>query len=341
MGLDFRSGGTKKMNVDSIIEKVRRTVETHKISEGAYARYLWQDKNHSRKMGVNEYGCADAANILYIIGDFERDPEKRACWVRTMQKMQDPESGMFHEHTHHTIHTTAHVTAALELFDAMPLYPVKALYPMLEKEKLYEKLESLDWEKTPWSESHQGAGLFAALTITRAASAEWQDWYFDWLKEHADPETGIGCKGTHGKDTLAHHMFGWFHYFFNHEYARRPIPYPEKIIDSCIELYDQHQLDQPFGGRCGFCEIDWVYCMNRASRQTPHRYAEVKARLRDFAHTLVTFMENVDENTDEGWNDLHMLFGTVCALAELQQALPGELNSTVPLKLVLDRRPFI
>ena len=44
---------------------------------------------------------------------------------------------------------------------------------------------------------------------------------------------------------------------------------------------------------------------------------------------------------DEGFGDRHMLFGTVCALAELQQALPGELESTVPLKLVLDRRPFI
>ena len=45
--------------------------------------------------------------------------------------------------------------------------------------------------------------------------------------------------------------------------------------------------------------------------------------------------------TDDGLNDLHALFGAVCCLAELQAALPGEITSEKPLKLVLDRRPFI
>ena len=48
-----------------------------------------------------------------------------------------------------------------------------------------------------------------------------------------------------------------------------------------------------------------------------------------------------DENTSDEWNDLHMLFGAVCAVAELQIALPGELRSTYPLRQILDRRPFI
>ena len=43
----------------------------------------------------------------------------------------------------------------------------------------------------------------------------------------------------------------------------------------------------------------------------------------------------------DGFNDLHMLFGSVCALAELQLALPGIIVTEKPLKLVLDRRPFI
>ena len=46
-------------------------------------------------MGVNEYGCADAANILYTIGNFEREPEKRAEWVRVLREMQNPETGAF------------------------------------------------------------------------------------------------------------------------------------------------------------------------------------------------------------------------------------------------------
>ena len=329
------------MNIDHIIAKVQHTVDTHKISEGAYARYLWQDSKNSRKMGVNEYGCADAANILYIIGNFERDPEKRAAWINTMQQMQDPKTGLFYEGTHHTIHTTAHVIAALELFDALPLYPLTDLFQYRDKDKLYEKLDSLDWYGNPWPQSHQGAGLFAALTITRSVNAQWQDWYFDWLKEKCDPVTGISYAGRHGGDCLSHHLFGWFHYMFNHEYAHRAMPYPEKMIDSCIDMYKSDSLDSLFGRRCGFCEIDWVYCLNRATRQTPYRFNECKELLRDFAGKFIRFLEEVDADKDEGFNDLHMLFGAMCALAELQAALPGEITSTVPLKLVLDRRPFI
>ena len=50
---------------------------------------------------------------------------------------------------------------------------------------------------------------------------------------------------------------------------------------------------------------------------------------------------NVDYDTEPHINDMHELFGGVCALAELQRALRGKLYSEVPLKLVLDRRPFI
>lgn len=56
---------------------------------------------------------------------------------------------------------------------------------------------------------------------------------------------------------------------------------------------------------------------------------------------LVADLESRDPATDDGMNDLHMPFGTVCALAELQRALPGDDVMTRPLRLVLDRRPFL
>ena len=329
------------MQIDDLMEKIWETVDRHRLETGVYCRWLWDTPQRSRSLGVNEYGCADAANILYTLGRMEGDPARRARWVDTMQRMQDPETGLFHEPTHHPFHTTAHVIAALELFDAQPLYPVRAMLPYLKKEALYELLEGLDWEKNPWPQSHQGAGLFAALTITRAADAAWQDAYFDWLRARCDPKTGISYGARHGQDSLAHHLFGWFHYLFNHEYARRSMPYPERVVDSCLALYDQKALDERFGRECNFREIDWVYCLNRATRQTPHRFDEAKERLRDFAGGYVAYLRQVDAEKDEEFNDLHMLFGAVCALAELQQALPGELTSAVPLRLVLDRRPFI
>ena len=334
------------MNIDRIIDKFRKTVASHCLETGVYARWMWQNEQGTRKLGVNEYGCADAANILYTIGDFPQDPEERAAWVRALKGKQDPETGLFREATHHPMHTTAHCLAALELFDAQPDYRLSAYDEFMNKERLEEFLLSLDWigEKiTPWSESHRGAGLYAALVITKSAPLEWQKWYFDWLRNNCDPVYGMSLKGAvdNTKVPVCHHMYGWFHYMFNHNYAHMPFPYPERLIDSCLDMYNRKTMGANFGREIAFQEIDWIFCLNRACRQTGYRFAECQAALEDFAEGFIAYLDEMDYEKHEVFNDLHALFGTVCAVAELQLALPGKLISTVPLKLVLDRRPFI
>ena len=106
-------------------------------------------------------------------------------------------------------------------------------------------------------------------------------------------------------------------------------------------MYQNDMLSPVFGREIGFMEIDWIFAMNRASRQTAHRFDEVKTLLRDHAEKFIPWLDSLDPQTHDGMNDLHMLFGAVCAVAELQLALPGEIESTVPLKNVLDRRPFV
>ena len=64
--------------------------------------------------------------------------------------------------------------------------------------------------------------------------------------------------------------------------------------------------------------------------------------IREFAEKYLDYLEEDIENAYKTrFDDLHMLFGAMCAVAEMQLALPGEILSTVPLKNVLDRRPFI
>ena len=331
-------------NIQFIIDNIRAVVASHKLADGQYARWLWQDAKGSRQLGVNPYGCADAANILYTIGDFPSLPSERAEWVSTLQNMQSPDSGLFHEATHHPIHTTAHCCAALELFDAAPLYPMTGLMPTLEPGGVESFLDGLGWYDNPWPQSHQGAGVYVAMNLSGAATPEWNRRYFDWLWNEADPQTGLWRRGEtlrEGSKPLYMHMAGSFHYLFNHEYAHMPLRYPDKLIDTCIEMYDNRELPSNFGRACNFIEIDWIFCLTRASRQTPHRFYEVRERLRAFAGEYLDFWRNVDWSHDETINDLHMLFGAVCALAELQQVLRGELPSDKPLRLVLDRRPFI
>lgn len=61
----------------------------------------------------------------------------------------------------------------------------------------------------------------------------------------------------------------------------------------------------------------------------------------DFADGYLDFLMSVDPNTSDAFDDLHALFGALCCVAELQQFLRGYLYTEKPLKLVLDRRPFI
>ncbi len=331
-------------NIDELIGRIKETVDNHRLEkEGDYARWLWQDKAGGRNLGINEYGCADAANILYTINEFIVDPQKRACWINSLKNLQNVETGLFSEPTHHFIHTTAHCIAALELFDARPDHPLRGLIEYSTKEGLLRLLNGLDWANNPWPQSHQGAGIYVALVLTETVGPEWVESYSKWLWEESDPVTGMwraNCVNG-GKAPLYHHMGGSFHYLFNHEYAKMPLRYPERLIDSCISLYTDHQIGNNFGAFVGFLEIDWVYCLNRASRQTPHRFHECKTIIRKFASDYIDYLYSIKAQEDDGFNDLHMLFGAICALAELQQALPGEITTKKPLRLVLDRRPFI
>ena len=68
---------------------------------------------------------------------------------------------------------------------------------------------------------------------------------------------------------------------------------------------------------------------------------EAKEAVEQYAERYIDMMSKIDYEKDENFNDLHLLFGAVCCLAELQMALPGKILSSKPLRLVLDRRPFI
>ena len=334
----------ERLNITDVIGNIHKVVENHKLAPGSYKRFPTDTM-------PNPYGCADAANILYSIGAFPKDEHERSESVRILKEMQDAETGMFHEvaqypelnpcYTHHDIHTTAHCMAAIELFDAEPLYHAKALERYLDKTEFEAFMESIAWRENPWSESHKPAGLYVALNLGGSDTLEFNKMYFEWMWENADPDTGLWRKGCQdGTKPLWDHMAGTFHYLFNHEHAHMPLRYPDKLIDSCISMYRDTPV-RILDKMAGFIQVDWVYCLTRSMQQTPHRFPEAMECLEDFAVRYIEWYKSADFENDRSINDLHALFGSVCALAELQRALRGKLYSEIPLKLVLDRRPFI
>lgn len=329
------------IDIDNFVQAAYEITASHALPDGGYARWIWQNKDNTRDLGINPYGCADAANILYTIGRFPKDEETRRQCISALRSLQDPKSGLFVEATHHPIHTTAHCIAALELFDASPKYKPYALLKYSDVKELIKFFNELDCDNDRWS--HRGAGLFVSMVLTESVDKQWQEAYFNWLWENADEESGLFRKGcvNAGNVPISHHFAGTFHYLFNIEYAKMPIRYPDKIIDTLLSYCKDEKTRNDLSRQIGFLPVDWVYCISRARRQAPHRFNECTEALTDFAERLTGHLKSLDPETHDGINDLHGLFGVLCCLAELQQALPGFIKSEKPLRLVLDRRPFI
>lgn len=325
------------------LEALESLVERHRLDGvGRYARWLWQDGDGGRALGENEYGDADAINILYTLGRLPADRAARTALAAPLRARQDPASGWFRETTHDPIHTTAHCLAALELLDTGAPHQLSALAPFTDPAAIAPFLAGLDWTWNPWGASHRGAGLYAALVLAGEASVAWQTRYFEWLWSEADPDSGLwrrGCVAVGGDALRFHHLAGTFHYLFNLNHARQPLRHPARLVDTCLDVWERDLF--PFARVVGFAEVDWVYCLHHALRQSDHRASEARRALAAFATRYVAFLAAVDLARDDGANDLHQVFGALCAVAALQQAVPEALGIERPLHLVLDRRPFI
>lgn len=330
-----------RLDIDNILKHTLEIVKAHELDVGKYSRWLWNNGDcNNRDLGCNPYGCADAANILYTLNQFPSDAYERKKWIEVLQGFQDSKTGIFYETTHHEFHTTAHCIAALELFDAYPLYPLSKMGKYKDFKEFCKMCEEMDWLRHGRA-AHPAAGLYAAFVITNCIDNQWVQNHFEWFDKNCDCETGMWANKPDFDYPGWHQIADSFHFLFNYEHAKHPIPYPEKLIDSCIDIYRNKQMPTCFGKQFHFIEVDWVFCLNRASRQTPHRFFEVKEILYEFAKDYIDFLKNVDWKSHDEANDMHLLFGTICCLAELQLALPGKIHSSRPLRMVLDRRPFI
>jgi len=332
-------------DLTGFVATLGRWLERYRLGEEE-ARFT----RHLRRAGYDStrsdpYAVAGVANIAYMLAEQPGDAERRAAWVESLQSFQDPATGIFVdiEQSHSHFHTTAHCTAALELFDARPAHPMSFLEPLREVDQLRAFLEEQDWSQ-PWRTSHIPAGLASTVTITETFDHDWLAAWLDWMDAEVDPTTGLWRTGqmlsTREDPGFFSNLGGAFHYHFVYEHLRQPWPYPERVIDSCLRLlYDSAMTFAVH--RVGFAEIDLVYCLNRARRQTPHRWDEVTVALTDFTERVLQLLTDPDYLDSEAADDVHVMFGAICTVAELQRALPGTIHTPRPLRLVLDRRPFI
>ena len=328
-------------DLTDFIKSVYEIVEKHRVDDnGIYSEKVCQNEE-DRTLGMIMYGSAEAVNILYTIRRIPTDENVRKKYIKTLQQFQNADSGLFEKPGNYTTHTTAFMSGALNLLGAKPMYRAFEFDKYKEEEELKRLMNTIDWEGNPWLGAHIGAGIYSSILLTGNYNPEWEELYFKWLDENQDEKTGLWKKGSINSDVpMFSYIAAAFHYVFIYEYTRRKIPYQEKLLDTCIRAYNEGNCPD-FSTAIGWHDIDYTYILYRLAKRTGYSGDEVGTILKKIADDFIKLILGMDPYKSEELNNLNKLLAVVSALAILQEALPGEIKTENPLRLVLDKTPFI
>jgi hypothetical protein len=291
------------------------------------------------------YGAADMACVLYAIGALHPTEKQRAEWGEAFERFQNQETGWFLQKSFGLSpeHNTAFALGAMELLDLTPRYPVK-----MDAEYANPRtfLETLNWKTNVYRDAHRGAGIGAIYTLRGmlepgTRSTAWFAEYFAACDGYFDVMNGLMGQdkpATGDTDQIG----GTFHYAFVYEYFHRQMPYPEKRIDTVLGL--QREDGFWLEGNYLWLTLDAIYLMTRTLRYCAHREEEVRASVRRAVRAVETAAYSPEGRKRSFSKGQAVHAATVaCAIgAEAQSFLgAGEVVTDWPLKLVLDRRPFI
>ncbi|MGA0333407.1 MAG: hypothetical protein ACO3N7_04180 [Kiritimatiellia bacterium] len=286
--------------------------------------------------------CAAAVNIHYMLDQLPHDPGYRSEWIQTLQDFQDAETGLFAQGPG-ALRKTAACTAALHCFGQRAAYPVRELQDLLHIPHLISFLQQLDWNKDPEAAAREAAALYSILVLNRQANQEWRDAFTQWIHQETDPHTGLlrqGCIApieVDGQWTLLPYLCAILYPVALGNYGHQPLCMPWRLIDTALEVMEFHR--ELFFKRRGHRHLPWIFCLTRSMRQTAHRHEEVRQSLIRFVPDYLKYLElQIGEGHFQG---PHQIQWDLSALAELQLALPGRLQSDHPLRQILDRHPFL
>lgn len=285
------------------------------------------------------YDCANVVNILYTIGQLP-DAGERMTLAKRLIEYIDKNTGIVEVEGHINTHSTAFICGALNLLDEESPVRAKAFEKYLDKEELFAFMDGIDWDENPWLGAHYGAGIYASMILSGTANGEWEDYYFEWLNKNQDAKTGLWTKNCKFKAEEFHYLAAAFHYIFNYEYAKREIPNAEKLLITCIDAYENGKC-MDFSADLGWPDIDFTYMLVHLQRRCGKHFEKVNRIVKEIADGLAMQLINLTDEKIKKLKNINTLFAIVCALAVLQDACPGYIKTPTPLKLVLDKRPFL
>ena len=236
-----------------------------------------------------------AVKILEDFGEFDKvPPADRQGLGRYLCSLQDPESGMVIDPnvprdkwpkgngTDCWDHSTGMVINTLPMLGAQLSRPVKKTgdpSPM-SREQIVAWLEARSWKQNAW-----GAGGVVGQLMARHRAAvgmlnsdredDFMNTVYDWLEANQDPTTGLWGPDRGGEVYRA--MCGLHCVSIGTYYKPgRPLPRPERVIDSTLSL---QVADGWFYGDGACIGFDATLALCNAARFTDYRRTDILAAL--------------------------------------------------------------
>ncbi len=326
-----------KFNLDIFHDNFFNWVESFKITNIAGDFSVIRGKKKS-----SLYGICDMVFNLTIPDQIEHylnihEIENREAWIEKIQSYQDSKTGWFKDDyfnykfrsplTGQWEHASAFAVSALKLLNATPKYDFQITKKLNSKRQVEKWLKNVpEWGIFLWPGSHRGGGIgaiFAMLGEDYYPHENFFDWYFGWLNSKADPIVGfwrLGWNHKIKKRLTKHELGGAIHYYWVYEYMQRPISYPDKVIDSTLQLQNEIGL---WGGDVSYCiDLDAIFSLLRCSKQLGgYREDDIHQAIHKYLEYTIPSLNNKDFLFNR-YTSAHRLTGCLEAIAEIYKYKP-------------------
>ena len=283
----------------------------------------------------------------FILGTLNLSELQKDEWAATINSFQDAKTGWYRKfHTlHYKEHSTAYAIAALTLIDRKHLHPLKFLDPIIQSQKSFLKwIKHISWSLI-WPGSHVISGIPACMIMTDPTNTKYQtfyDWYFSWLEQEVDKNSGYWSRGLlHKFQKIPTHreLGGAFHMYYVYEALQKKWAYPQKIIDHTLRLQHENGL---WDKEVTYClDLDGIYSLTRSCRNSEgYRQEDIDQAVDQYLVTASDIF-NDEEFFFKHYKNSHILPGALSAIAECQKFYPQLIQTSQEWEQSLDKACFI
>lgn len=332
------------------LECMAETIRGHIYYEcgriGVYRFAEWDSRQRlAYGFGANNvYAYSDILNVNKCLPPHLKLGANETCAIiSNLKALQDPITGLFHEGSHHEIHTTACAFSALHRYGDTPNHGIPSLCLEGRSTDICSLLDNVRWDVNPWRDSNMPAGLLTLTILMKShdKSDVMENSFFKWLDENLDSHYGfwkLGGLVTEDKASTFPYIAAAFHFLFLYSFTGTTFTHQRELYKQC----EPYLTDDRLMGFCkepGYIEIDCIYCVIYYLRRNKD---ELAGRLLvDFTsrylNGLATWFDNLRSS------DLHKLAGSMALYSELESYFlsTGEASEAFLPDSMLSSAPYI